>query len=114
MRPRERDADDGDREQHCGDEVTERQPPAGEHQPDHVADQAERPRARILLPVIIRARHRLLAEGQESIERDVAGRSRPGDADDRHRHDDGRHQPADRHPQAAADDPGHVQQHSND
>ncbi len=42
MRPGERDADNGDGEQHGRDEMTKREPPAGQHQPDDIAEEPER------------------------------------------------------------------------
>jgi len=41
MCPGKGNADDGDREGNCGDQMPQRQPPAGEQQPNDVPDNAE-------------------------------------------------------------------------
>ena len=110
MRPGERDADDGDRQQDRGEEMAERQPPAGEHEPDQIAGKAEKSGADILAAGIVGARHRLAAERQERIGRDVERRPGPGQADDGDRHDHAGNHPGERHPQAAEDDPENVQE----
>src|ERR1700726_822722 len=48
MRPRERDANDRDGEEKRGDDMSEREPPTGEDQPDEIADHAERAGAYII------------------------------------------------------------------
>ena len=58
MRPGEGDADDRDRENHRRDEVSERKPPAGQDEPDQVADQAKRAGADIGLAGQFVATHR--------------------------------------------------------
>ena len=70
------------------EQMAERQPPAREHQPDQVADQAERPGADVVAAVIFGARHGRLAERQQRIDGDIERRPRPGQADDGDRHDD--------------------------
>src|SRR3984893_2723626 len=60
MRPREREADDGDGQENRGDDVSEREPPAGENQPNEVADHAERAGADIVAAGDGGARHHLL------------------------------------------------------
>src|SRR5262249_30236421 len=105
VRPGERNADDGDGEQDGDEDMAERQPPAGQHQPDDIADDAERPGADVLLPGMVVARHRLLPERQQRVGGDAEGRPRPGDADDGDHHDDRRDRPADRHLKAAEYDP---------
>src|SRR5690349_13942361 len=62
MRPGEGDADDRHRQEHRGDEVAEREPPAREHEPDDVADDAERAGAGIALAGHRVTAHRLRAE----------------------------------------------------
>ncbi len=69
-------------EQDRGDEMAERQPPAGEHEPDQIAGKAEQAGADIGTAGIFGARHRLPAERQQRIGRDVERRPGPGQADD--------------------------------
>src|SRR5450631_437375 len=113
MRPGERDADDGDGERDRRHEVRERKPPSCEHQPDHVADQAERAGADIGAACEAVAAHRPLTERQQSIDGDVEGGSRPRQADNGDGHDEGSYHPGRRHPQAAEDYPKYVQQYRN-
>src|SRR6516162_8908265 len=42
VRPGKRDPDDRDGKEDRGQEMTKRQPPAGEHEPDYVADDSQR------------------------------------------------------------------------
>ena len=93
--------------------MAERQPPAGEHEPDDVADHPERAGADILDTGDVVAVHRPRAERQQRVDGDVERRPRPGQADDGDGHDDGSHQPAERHPGAADQDPEDVEQHGN-
>src|SRR5580704_12988913 len=108
MRPRERDTDEGDGEQKRGDEMAERQPPAGEHEPQYVADEAEGPGADVVSAEILGARYGFAAERQQRVGGDIERRARPGDADDGDRHDGGGDDPAERHPDAAKDEPQRV------
>src|SRR6516165_5617927 len=48
MRPGKGNADDSHREYDRGDEMAERQPPAGEHEPDDIAEEPERSGAEIM------------------------------------------------------------------
>ena len=48
VRPGERNADDGDRPEDRDDEMAERQPPAGEDEPDQIAGKAEQSGADIV------------------------------------------------------------------
>ena len=113
MRPGKGDADDRHRENDRGDEVAERKPPAGEQQPDQIADHAERPGADILHARDLIASHRPRTERQQCVNRDIERRPRPGDADDGDRHDDRGDQPAERHPGAANENPQDVQKDGN-
>src|SRR5580700_2430264 len=89
MRPGERNADDGDGEQDGGEEMAERQPPAGEHQPDDIAQKAERPGADVVAAEVLRTRHRLSAEWKRRIEGHIDRRLRPWQTDDRDHNDNG-------------------------
>src|SRR5436190_24105298 len=109
MRPGEGQPDERDRQCDRGYQMAESQPPPGEHQPDDVAEGAERTGADVVI-AIFGARHRLLPERQQSVEGDVERRPRPWQADDRDRHDDRREQPAGGHPHAAEDDPQDIEQ----
>lgn len=62
VRDAERNADDGQAEQQSGDDVPDGQPPAGEHQPEHVADAGGRAR--------VTALDRRVAEGPEGVDTD--------------------------------------------
>ena len=90
--------------------MPERQPPSRQHQPDDVADHPERPGADILLARIGVAGDRREAEREQGVGRDVERGPRPGNTDDRDRHDDGGNQPAERHPRAAENDPDDIEQ----
>src|SRR6516164_8430276 len=109
MRPGKGNADDSHREYDRGDEMAERQPPAGEHEPDDVAEEPERPGAEIM-PGIFGARHRFPTERQQRVGGDIERRARPGNPDDGDRHDHGRDHPPDRHLQTAEHDPQQVQE----
>src|SRR6202035_1742964 len=111
MRPGEGNADDGHRKNDRGDEMAKRQPPARQHQPDQIADQPERPGADIGAAGEAVAAHRLLAERQQRIGRDIERGLRPGQADDGDAHDEAGAHPAKRHPQAAEDNPEDVQEY---
>ena len=111
MGPGEGNADDGHRKKDCGDDVGEREPPARKHQPDQVADQPQRPGADIGAAGEAVAAHGCLTEGQQRIGGDVERGPRPGQADNGDGHDDGGDYPADRHPQAAEQNPEYVQQY---
>src|SRR6516165_8583520 len=100
--------DDSHREYDRGDEMAERQPPAGEHEPDDVAEEPERPGAEIM-PGIFGARHRFPTERQQRVGGDIERRARPGNPDDGDRHDHGRDHPSDCHLQTAEHDPQQVQ-----
>ena len=113
MRPGEGNADNGHRKHHRGDDMPERQPPARQHQPDQIADQAERPGADIGTAGQAVAAHRLLAERQQRIGRDRERRLRPGQADNGDGHDDAGDHPGQRHVQAAEHNPENVQQDRN-
>ena len=63
MRPGERNADNGHGKHDRGENVAERQPPACQHQPDEITDQAERPGAEIV-PAGFGARYGFAAEWQ--------------------------------------------------
>src|SRR5690348_17427582 len=54
-------------------------------------------------------RYNLVAEWQQRVGGDGERRSCPGQADNSDRHDDGGDYPAERHPQAAEDDPEQVE-----
>jgi len=114
VRPGERDADDGHGEQDRRDEVTECQPPSGEKQPYDVADHPQRAGADIFAAEIFVARYGLVAERQQRVGGDAERGSRPGQADNSDRHDDGGDHPAERHPQAAADDPEQVEKEGDE
>src|SRR5262249_27992981 len=65
--------------------------------------------ADILTAEILVARYGLMAEGQQRVGGDAERGSCPGQADNSDRHDDGGNHPAERHPQAAEDDPEQVE-----
>src|ERR1700761_133405 len=113
MRPRKGKADDGDRHQHGGDDMAEREPPAGEDEPDQIADKTKRAGAGVVLARDVIAAHSPRAERQQGVCRDVEGRPRPGKPDDGHGHDDGSPQPAERHPGAAQENPEDIQKDRN-
>ncbi len=110
MRPGEGNSDDGQGHDDRGKDMPERQPPTRQHQPDDVADHAERPGADVGLSGVGIARHRFLAERKQGVDRDIERGPGPGQADDRDRHDDRGDQPADSHPCAADDDPENIQE----
>ena len=64
MRPGEGDADNGDGEQHRREEVRERQPPAGQDEPQDIAENPKWSSADVLAASIFSAGHCLLAERQ--------------------------------------------------
>src|SRR5215831_6784583 len=109
VRPGERDAHDGHGKQDRRDEVAERQPPSGEKQPHDVADHPKRAGANVFAAEIFVARYGLVAERQKRVGGDAERGSCPGQADNSDRHDHGGDYPAERHPQAAADDPEQVE-----
>src|SRR6266702_4162745 len=113
MGPCEGDANDGDREDYRGHEVTERQPPAGEQEPDDIAEHPERAGADIARAGDLVARDRPRAERQQCVDGDIERRPRPRQADDGDSHDDGSHQPAERHPGTADENPEYVEQDGN-
>ena len=65
MRPGEGQADDRDGEAQREEEMPEREPPAGENEPDDVAKRAKRTGAEILVAGISGARYRPLTERLE-------------------------------------------------
>ena len=69
----------------------------------------ERSGADIRLAAVEVTRHRFEPERKQRVSRDVERGPRPGQADDRNRHDDGGDQPAERHPCAAERDPENIQ-----
>ena len=71
MRPGERDANDGDGKDNGRDEMAERQPPAGQHQPHEIAENAKRSGTNIIVTGIDGARHRFLTEGEQRVRGDV-------------------------------------------
>src|SRR6185437_8485860 len=89
-------------------------PPAAKHQPDEVAERAERSGAEIAATGIVVARHHRLAEGQERVPGDVEGGARPRQADDGDRHDERGDEPAERHPPAAEDDPEDIEKQAEE
>ena len=70
----QRDADDRDAQGDAGDDVAEGQPPAGEDQPQHVADAGGRAR--------VAAVDGGVAEGPEGVDADAERGDAEGDADD--------------------------------
>ena len=62
MRPGKGDADNRHGKHDSRHDVSKREPPARQHQPDQIADQAERPGADIALPGEAVAAYRPLAE----------------------------------------------------
>ena len=76
MGPGKGKADDGDGQHHGGDEMAERQPPARQHQPDQIADQAERSGADVVLAGDLLAIDRLLAERQQACRRAILNAAR--------------------------------------
>ena len=96
-----------------GDQMAERQPPAGQHQPDRVADDAERAAADAGVAGVDLTRHHRVAERQQGIDRDFERGARPGQADDGDGHDHRGNQPPGRHPQAAENDPQNVQEQAH-
>ena len=80
------------------------------HQPARMSQmmlpiETERSRAEVLAAGDSVARNGAIAEGQQSIGGDVERRPRPGQADDRHRHDDAGQQPPGGHPKPAGQQP---------
>jgi hypothetical protein len=71
----------------------EGEPPSRQHEPDQIADGAERTGPDILVPGVVGAVDRRLAERQEGVDRNVKRRPRPRYADNRNHHDDPRQQP---------------------
>ena len=68
VRPGEGDADDGDCEHQRRQEMAEREPPAGEHEPDDVADHPERAGADILDTGDVVAVDRTRAEREQRVD----------------------------------------------
>jgi len=106
----EGDADDADEADDADDEMGQRQPDPGEDEPDHIADEAQRAGADILLARQLVAADRLIAEGEEGVDRDVERRPPPGNADDRDEHDQRGDEPADAELEAAEDEPEDVEE----
>jgi hypothetical protein len=73
VRPGERNADESDGEADRSDKMPERQPPAGEHEPDQIAEEAERAGADVVGAEIFGARDGAAAERQERIGGDIEG-----------------------------------------
>src|SRR6516164_4536922 len=110
MRPGKGQPNDGDGPEHGGDEMAEREPPAGQHKPDDVAYYPERAGADIFLAGQLVTANSPRAEWEQRINGDVEGGARPGQADDGDGHDDGGHEPAKGHPGAAEQDPDDVEE----
>src|SRR5204862_7895201 len=102
-------ANDGDEAEDSDTEMGDRQPDAGEQEPDDIADEAERAGADILLARQHLAADRLIAEGQKGEVSDVEGGAAPGNADDRDEHDEGGQKPGEPHQQSAADQPEKIE-----
>src|SRR4029077_3170429 len=71
MRPGEGQPDDRDRQTECYDQMGEGEPPSRQHEPDQIADGAERTGPDILVPGVVGAVDRRLAERQEGGNRNV-------------------------------------------
>jgi hypothetical protein len=99
----ERDADDRQAERHAGNDVGEREPPAGEEEPEDVPDRAQGDEA-------VRALDERASEGPERVPRELERLLREREADDRDREQDGREQVPERQPEAGEDEPDDVQQ----
>src|SRR5689334_7155185 len=80
VRPGERNADERDGKANRGDQMAERQPPAGEHKPDQIAEEAKRSGADVAGAQMLGARDGAAAERQQRIGGDVEGGARPGNA----------------------------------
>src|SRR5207248_9891056 len=80
------------------------------HEPDQIANHAERAGPDIRLAGDFVAAERLRAEWQQGIDGDIERRTRPWEADNRDGHDDGGDQPAKGHPGAADQDPEDVEE----
>src|ERR1700761_8097747 len=78
MRPGKGKADDRDRPQHRGDEMAEREPPAGEDEPDQVADDAEQTGAAVFPARDVIAIHGPGAERDQGVGGDIESRAGPG------------------------------------
>jgi hypothetical protein len=83
-------------------------------QPYDVADHPQRAGADIFAAEIFVPRYGLVAERQQRVGGDAERGSCPGQADNSDRHDDGGDHPAERHPQAAADDPEQVEKEGDE
>src|SRR6478736_212284 len=113
MGPGERNADDGHGEDDRGNKMRERQPPAGQQQPDQIADETERPGTDVGLAGQTIAAHGLLAERKHGVDGDIERSSRPRQTYDGDGHDDGGDNPGKRHPQPAEQQPEYVQKYRN-
>src|SRR5699024_5007933 len=101
VRPGQRDADDRDRLREGGGHVAQRQPPAGDHEPDHVAQRAAGPAAAGV--------DHLAAEGPDHEARDAEGGDAEGDGDHEEAGDDAGEQVAQEEGPAGGEQPDDVQ-----
>jgi hypothetical protein len=74
--PGEGQSDNGDGQAHSNDDMADGEPPAGEHQPDEIANEAERASPEIFPSVEI-ARNDRVAERKQSVEGNRQGRPGP-------------------------------------
>jgi hypothetical protein len=104
----EGDADDGEGTGDGRAHMAQRQPQAGEHEPQHIAHRAQRAGAHVALPRQQLAADGLLAEGEERELADHEGRTGPGNAHDGDEGQQPEQPPAQAHEGAAEDEPEEV------
>ena len=103
-----RDADDGDEAGHRRHEVTEGQPPAGQDEPDDIAQKAQNASADVTFSGEFFPVDGFLAEGKEGELPDHETRTPPRDADDRQKGQRAGQPPSQPHEKAAQDEPENI------
>jgi hypothetical protein len=104
------DADNRDETGQCRSEVANRQPPARQHKPDHVADQPQRSGAEIHLSGELTPAHGLISKRPQGVVADHKASPGPGDADDRDRRHKPGQPPTEAHHNAPQNEPENVEQ----
>lgn len=103
MLPGERNPDDGDPTEQCGNEMPQGNPPAADHDPEDVSNQGGRFHSRSLLPV-----DHLPTERPEGKGSDPESGNSPGNSDNGDEGEDSGDDPAGRHDQPPKQNPNDI------